>query len=482
MLAIPHDIPVIIEAAPPAEPFAAPVCPVNSLMQFTPEGSYGHRVHVQGVVIRQQPGESLWIRDGERGLRIETQGTEELHPGDEVDVLGFPKHGEYSPVLEDAIFRKKSSSATALLPRQLATAAAAFNHDADLVELEARLTARESVAGGWALTLNAKDGTKFTALLRSRDGESALTHSLPGSRVRIVGVCSVFREYTGFVSGLSHPRSFQLLLRSPADFRVIQAAPWWTRQRMIWVLGGIAGGSLLAFTGVLIAARLRLRAQAAQRARAEAEFSAILNERNRVAREIHDILAQGLSAIVLHLDIAKDEFQQLSKRTVQHLETALGVARDSMADASNAVWNLRSQVLEHNDLPGALDCVLKQLTDGTSVTMQFELTGQSRRLPPVMENAILRIGQEAITNATRHARAKHIKVKLDFLDKLVSLQVIDDGCGFDADLKLQNPARETGGFGVLGMRERAVQLGGDLKVESRPGHGTQISLKVPLAS
>ncbi len=439
---------------------------------------YGHRVHVRGIVIRQEPGEALWLRDGDRGLRVQTYQAGELHPGDEVDVLGFPKQGEYSPILEDAIFQARSSSVALPPALRLSSATNAFDHDSDLVELDATLTDREPVTGGWAFTLNTGDGIRFNALWRTPTGQSAPAHAVLGSRVRVAGVCSVFREYTGFVSGLSHPRAFQLLLRSPADLTVIQPPSWWTWQHGIWLLSSIAGISLLAVAGVVIAARVRLHEQAANRTRAEAEFSAILAERNRFAREIHDILAQGLSAIVLHLDLAKDESRADSDRAARHLELAHRLARESMADASNAVWNIRSQMLESRDLPAALEGMLKQLTEGTTLAARFELTGQSRRLPPVTENAILRIGQEAITNTTKHAKAKNIEMKLDFADKLVTLQVTDDGGGFDTS----RPRPRVDGFGLVGMRERAAQLGGALKICSVPGTGTEIHLEIPVAS
>ena len=197
-----------------------------------------------------------------------------------------------------------------------------------------------------------------------------------------------------------------------------------------------------------------------------------------MAREIHDILAQGLSAIILHLDLVKDDLCGVSERAAKHLLLAHRVARDSMADAGNAVWNLRSQVLENGDLPSALEGVLKQLTDGTQVSARFESAGVSRRLQPVTENAILRIGQEAITNATKHGRPNSIVVKLDFEDKMVVLCVRDDGCGFDG----AGPPSRAGGFGLRGMRERAAQLGGELRILSRPGQGTEISLAVAVAA
>jgi hypothetical protein len=293
-----------------------------------------------------------------------------------VDVLGFPTQDEYSPMLEDAVFQKTISPVCLPAPIALPNTPQAFYHDADLVELDASLVNLQPVAGGWAFALNAMGGTKVNALLRTPNGRAAPTLALPGSRVRVVGVCSVFREYSGFISGLSHPQAFQLLLRSASDLSVLEPPPWWTLQRITWLLTAAAGISLMAAAGVFVAARLRLREQVANRTRAEAEFSAILGERNRVARELHDILAQGLSAIVLHLDLAKDDFARLPRRAANHLEIALGLARSSTADAGNAVWNLRSQALEKNDLPAALECVLQQLTEGSGVL-------NSRAIPAV---------------------------------------------------------------------------------------------------
>jgi signal transduction histidine kinase len=230
---------------------------------------------------------------------------------------------------------------------------------------------------------------------------------------------------------------------------------------------------------VMLVARRRLLKQAAQRRMAEAEFAAILAERNRLAREIHDTLAQGLGAISLHLGLVKNQLGTSAPEGIRkHLDLAYEVARASLADARSAIFNMRSQVLEQGDLPSALRGVLRQMTDGTSVAANFETSGHPRRLPPVTENAILRIGQEAITNAERHGQASRIDVRLDFGDKQVRLTVRDNGCGFDAD----HPPPSAGGFGLVGMRERAAQLRGELTIRSRPGAGAEIIFAAPVPS
>ena len=139
---------------------------------------------------------------------------------------------------------------------------------------------------------------------------------------------------------------------------------------------------------------------------------------------------------------------------------------------------MRSQVLENGDLVSALKGILKQMAEGTEVETRFEVAGQSRRLAPVIESNLLRVCQEAITNATKHAQARHISVQLEYGEKQFLLVVTDDGRGFDPSVPLPG----AGGFGLVGMRERATQLNGKLNIRSAPGQGAEISLSIPLSS
>lgn len=474
LLVVPQGGPVVIETPAPFNPYAEPARPLDSLLQFAPQGAYGHRVHVRGVVTHHLPGEALWIRDDTRGLRVQIRQTEALQPGDTVDVLGFPNRGEYSPVLEDAVFQKAGSG---LVPEpvQLSNIVSVLNHDAGLVEVGAVLVSRQLTAEGWAFVLQ-EAGVTFRALLRSTATQPSPPPEAgqPGSRMRVTGICSVLADPASPSSGVSEPRSFQILLRSEADLRVVNPPPWWNWKRIVWALGVFAGGLLLAVAAVIGVAQRRLREQAQQRALAEAEFSAILAERNRMAREIHDTLAQGLGAISMQLELMKSGLPPESGAAAQHLGQAQKLVRDSLADARNSIWNMRSQVLETGDLPSALTDILQQLSGDTGVTGRLRVAGRARRLPPVTENNLLRIGQEAITNAVKHAHAKQLDVELEFADKEVSVRVRDDGRGFNPD---RPPAGE-GGFGLLGMRERADQMQGQFAVQSQPGRGTEVRVTV----
>jgi signal transduction histidine kinase len=153
------------------------------------------------------------------------------------------------------------------------------------------------------------------------------------------------------------------------------------------------------------------------------------------------------------------------------------LVRDSLQEARNSIWNMRSQVLETGDLPTALQSILKQMAEGSEIKTEFKVTGNPRRLAPFMENNLLRLGQEGITNAIRHAQAKQIGVELDFGEKQFRLSVRDDGRGFDA----AGVPKNNGNFGLLGMRERAKEMQGSLEVRSGPGKGTELVLSIPIA-
>jgi len=350
---------------------------------------------------------------------------------------------------------------------------AAIAHDSDLVAIDARLVESRRTRDGVALVLDWQ-GSLVPAVLPIPDGEPVTADWIPGSLVRATGICTVSKAESAPAGGLWEPRAFELQLRTAADLSVLQPPPWWTRGRILWTLGSLAGGLLLAVAGVMLAARRRLRDQEIRRAKAEAEFSAILAERNRLAREIHDTLAQGLAAISMQLELAKTEGEKDRAAAGDHLEIAHRLVRESLAEARASIWNMRSQVLETHDLPGALEKILRQLAAGTPVESTFRVTGERAHLPPFIEGELLRIGQEAITNALKHAAPHHVGVALLFAERQVGLVVTDDGIGFDA----ARVGIGSGRFGLVGMRERAAQLGAQLEIASSPGKGTRISLRV----
>jgi signal transduction histidine kinase len=474
LVQVPRGVDVAIEKKPPQEPFGGESHPVASLLRFEQlTGEHGHRVHVRGIVIYHRPGAVLWIRDREHSLRVETTQKEALQPGDEVDVVGFPARGEYSAVLEDAVFRKLPSQ-TPPLPHVLTDVSSALQNDADLVQLEARLTDLRRLPDSAVLTLDWRH-TAVRAQLQLPENLPVPADWLPGSIVRISGVCSVNTDEAGPLGGLWEPRSFQLLLRSPADVFIVKPPPWWNAERVVWILSGFLALAVGAVAVVMLASRRRLKDQEHRRAMAETEFTAILTERNRVAREIHDTLSQSLGAISVQLELARVHAHEISTPLRNHLGAALKLARAALAEARDSIWNMRSQVLEKSDLAEALKGILERMTEGTGITPTMRVDGMSRRLPPVVENNLLRIGQEAITNATRHAKPTRIDVTLAFDGRAIRLGVEDDGVGF---LPGSPPSGGRRSFGLVGINERAELLGGTAEILSAPGKGTRVIVSV----
>jgi signal transduction histidine kinase len=209
--------------------------------------------------------------------------------------------------------------------------------------------------------------------------------------------------------------------------------------------------------------------------RKRAEEASILEERNRIAREIHDTLAQALTGVIVHMEVAKAVVPEDSKAR-NHLIQAHNLARDGLAEARRSVWSLRPQVLEQGSLSQALESLVHGLTVGTPIKGQCTIEETRYPLPSDVETNLLRIAQEAFVNALKHAHANAVQVELTFGSQAVSLCVRDNGRGFHPELPRGK------GFGLVGMRERIQSLGGRLTIASQPGQGTEVIAVVPLAS
>jgi signal transduction histidine kinase len=213
--------------------------------------------------------------------------------------------------------------------------------------------------------------------------------------------------------------------------------------------------------------------------------AAILDERQRLAREVHDTLAQGLSSIVIHLEAAEAALPAKApdgtETSRQHLAQARQTARDSLAQSRRLVWALRPQILEHTTLATAVERVVARWAEECGIRAQALLTGTVCSLPPEVEVTLLRATQEALANARKHAQAGQVVVTLSYMADLIILDVRDDGVGFDPT-RLNAPSSDepSGGFGLLAMRERVEQLGGTLLIESSAGEGTTLAVELPL--
>ncbi|GAA0574469.1 sensor histidine kinase [Paractinoplanes ferrugineus] len=206
---------------------------------------------------------------------------------------------------------------------------------------------------------------------------------------------------------------------------------------------------------------------------AQAREAGVHDERQRMAGEIHDVLAQGLTGIVTQLEAA-DAAGGGSAGWRRHLDAAKGLARESLTEARRSVQALRPQTLEASALPEAIGEVVTGWAARNDVRAELITTGTPRSLLPEIETTLLRTAQEALANVARHAGAGRVALTLSYMEDVVTLDVRDDGAGFD-------PAapRSEASFGLAAMRERLLRIAGSLEVESEPGAGTAVSACAP---
>jgi signal transduction histidine kinase len=455
---------IVVEVPAPSEIAEVPMA---SILQFNSEGYYGRRVKVQGVVTEQKEN-SLFIQDKGASLYVRCGQTNAVSPGDVVQVIGFPVLGQYAPVLEDAVFRVIGHQAEPAPVLVRIDQLPSEDYNTVLVRLRGRLMNRIERPDEQILVLEAEH-LILNAHLNSAKADRRIAELQNGSELELTGVCLAQPVENWNPSLESGPEAFQLLLRSSDDVTVIRTPPWWTLSRLLWMLGIMSVVLVAGFAWVFALDR-KVRQQTTiiqQKLRREA----VLEERTRIAREFHDTLEQELAAITIQLETVAAQFDDAPQIARQMLELARNMTRRSLFEARRSVWDLRSHLLENSNLPTALSEVAKMMAASKQIPISVETSGLQRKLPLQMENNLLRIAQEALANALKHAHASRIEVALTYGPDKVRLRVHDDGIGFETG----KSADVYGGhFGLLDMSERAEKIGGSLSLLSEPGQGTEL--------
>jgi signal transduction histidine kinase len=457
---------------PPPDPFGLPERPIKQIYNYSSAGEVNRRILVRGVVTARIPGPTvamadfttkatfeyvvnvLYVKDATGDVRVETQQIPHVRPGDVVEAAGFPAVTPGKPMLRNAVFRVISNGSEPAPLSVTKPDVLTPDYDAELVRMNAQLLSVLPGTNERVLVLRV-GATVFEAGLDASQEGARLDDVRPGSVLSVAGVYS----YQG-----GPPPSFRLLLRTPNDVRVVAAAPWWTLRHTVVMVAilGLAVGAGAWRTRTLTT-------------RKRQEYQAVLSERSRVARELHDTVEQGLAGIALQLEAVDGSFQTAPEAARQSLDIARQMLRYSLEETRRSVMDLRSQALERSDLAGALESLARQMTLNTPAQAHVRVTGTARRFDASTEHHLLRIGLEALTNALKHGRATRIEIDLRFTPDATSLIVTDNGQG------LESAERATGGahFGLQGIRERVDKLGGVLEIESAPGAGTRLAVMVP---
>jgi signal transduction histidine kinase len=297
-----------------------------------------------------------------------------------------------------------------------------------------------------------------------------------GCDLELTGVCQMFSTDDARQLG-KWPDAFELLLPAAESVRVVGAPPWWTFGRLVSALGGVA--ILLAFA-LLWAFTLKRRVAVRNallgreiRARHDAELLA--NERQRLAADLHDTLAQTLTGAAFQLEIAESLGAPDSAAAAEHLSLAQRLLDRSRDDLRRAVWDLTPGALVGQGLVPALEIAAHELTDGTGITVEVDADGPVASIPDRLSVHLYRAAHEALSNAVRHGGARRILVRLGGEGDSVVLTVSDDGRGFDPE---RAPGPDEGHFGLRSLRERIQRLGGAVKISSGAG-GTTITVRAP---
>jgi signal transduction histidine kinase len=256
---------------------------------------------------------------------------------------------------------------------------------------------------------------------------------------------------------------YKVVLRSSSDVQVTAPPSWWTTRHVIYI-AVILLVLVLALVGLEVYRRIerwRLRA--------------VLEERERLAYEMHDTLAQSFAGIGFQLQAIRRAIPGEVPGLREQVDLARALVRHSHKEAKRSFepLSLTSESPEEIDVLSSLEVSARKMVEGTSVEVTAVTNGTSRPFPPKIAASLLRIGQEAVANAVRHANPSHLDISITYLPDFVRLVVTDDGCGFVNSGNLV-------GFGLRGMRKRAAALSAKLEIVSQLGEGTRVEIKAPL--
>ena len=456
-------------------PWKQPVIPLKRAFQYHPGHIRGERIRVQGKVLLIKDT-FAYLNDGESGLTVRGPGVSSLVRGDWVEAVGFLDLENYLPILSDAEF---APGHTGRIPVAVPVSAADLrdglqhaNYISVVGQLLDRMIIPHASSGNpqeirsqiLALTLQSPYGVLTAELERESGSSSPLLPEVEvGATLRVNGICLVQTDTTG------NPSSFRILIPTADQVTVVKPASFFTVKRLLILLSLSLAVILAAVLTAYFFARRNVGLLDTMR-----ERQAIEAERTRLARDLHDTLEQGLTGIHLHLHSIGPSPEEASPQTQERLGIVRTLVGQCHTEIRKCIWNLRSTALEHFDLGEALERSARSLVLGSNIQIQLRQERSQVRIPPLIEDNLLRIGQEAVTNAVKHAHASELRIDLIAKSNLVSLVIHDNGVG------IQDTPCANGHFGLVGMQERAARIGGRLNIVSSPNGGCTVRIDVPL--
>jgi signal transduction histidine kinase len=426
--------------------------PIGALRLLSPDKPQPVIVH--GVVTLTSP--ILVLQDSTGALSVPQAPTNvPIEIGDEVEVRGDAEVHDFSSVLTTASIRTLWSHTPVAPISVTALQASTGAFDAQFVDILGRLSEKHIDADGRTV-LTVDDGSQsFVAVASEASSSTGMRNLKLMSRLRLRGICMADPRYT------NNATPFAILLPSLADVDLIEGPPWWSAGHIIALVIGVLTTALAGLSIYILVERWRVQA--------------VLEERERLAYEMHDTLAQCFAGIGFQLEAINDELGEDSKVSPL-LTTAREMVKNSHEEAHRSVAALHPENLESVGLLCALkESATRMMSSSSSIQLKIISIGEPLILPLRIADTLLRIGQEAIANALSHARPSTLTITTLYRKSTVELIIADDGAGFLV-------SSESAGFGLRGMSKRAEAIGAELHIDSRSGTGTAVHVVVPMKS
>jgi signal transduction histidine kinase len=426
-------------------------------------------VRVEGIVTQIDP-KGCYVRDPSGSTLVLTASQADLRPGTKVAIDGFGTIAPFRPILRAAQLTKiRQGDAPRPLPLDFHPRDGGPNQHLELVALEAEFLGLRT--GRDETILQCRSGPDiFEASLPQ--SSPTLPHLNPGDRIALAGICEFVTNHP--LPRLEWVTGFRLQLANTDAIRIIHRAPWWTTRRLLTALAITSGAALVFGIGVF-ALRRRVKRQVGIIA-GELEKRAVSTERERMARDLHDTLEQQLTGVAMQLESLAHSPHQCSPIVSDRLALASRMLRHSREEARRSVWDLRNRMLELHGLAAALRSLAASAAVEGGPAVEALIDDTPTGLQPTAEYQLLRMAQEALANALKHARARHITLSLAVAPDHCLLKVADDGSGFDPCVV--DPSKPPH-FGLLGLHERAGKIHATLAITTRPGEGCTVSVQVP---
>ena len=460
-----------IDEPAPADPFTAELKRVSELLLFDARAGSLQRVKIVGQVLHSQ-GTEIFLADGTNAVRILPQSPVNLPPGELVEVVGFPELGGAAPVLREAVLRRTGSAPLPAPGRLAEDVLFGKGHEGALVSVSAQLIGLSGSRSQKILEMQA-GSREFVARVADRD--DALNDLIPGSVLELTGVYS---QPGGTLASGQSFASFELLLNSPLDVKILERPPWWTPQKVLLFVAGMVVVILAAVFWIVLLRR-QVGERSAQLAvevqhREQVQQQNVLErERTRIAKDMHDQLGTNVTQVGLLAELAKKNSGDAGK-TAAHAEKISQTAFELGRTLDEIVWAVNPK----NDS-------LDKFCDYVAVQAQelFQLTNTLCRvdLPPEMpgyplsaevRHNLFLATKEALNNVARHAQAGEVWIRFKLEPGRFQISILDDGKGF---VPGQTPALRNG---LQNMKKRLEDAGGHFAVTSSPNRGTEVILAI----